>query len=190
MKPFCLAVALLVAGGCSQKPIARTTYLMRAPEASVSGAVSSPATLGIRRLSVAPYLQNPGLVVETEPGRVRGARYHEWAEPLDQGARRYLRAELAERLGYDVDTNPTLAGQWTYAVDLGIDQLHGTSSGEALLVAAWRVANVRNEREVGRFRFVRRVPLAGDGYAALARAQLELLSALAAAIAESVPAAR
>jgi hypothetical protein len=190
MKPIVLTVALATLFACSTPPAARNVYLMRGDEPSGIRPVSSPATTGIRRVVVAPYLQNPGLVIETVEGEVHGARYHEWAEPLDQGIRRYLRSELSALLGEDVDSNPTLGPQWAHAVDLGIDQLHGTASGEALLVAAWRIADVAQSREVARFRFVERIPLESDGYAELARAELALLSKLAAAIADSIRNAR
>ncbi len=179
-----VAVATLFA--CSTPPIPRSVYLMRGDEPSGSRAVSSPATIGIRRVSVAPYLQNPGLVVETNPGTVHGARYHEWAEPLDQGVRRYLRSELSARLSTDVDSNPILAPQWTHAVDVGIDQLHATAAGNAILVAAWRIADPTGAREVSRFRFVQRKPLQSDGYGELAAAEMSLLSDLAEAIADSI----
>lgn len=186
MKAIVLAVALTTLFACSTPPVPRSVYLMRGDEAAGTRPVSSPATLGIRRVVVAPYLQNPGLVVETAPGEVHGARYHEWAEPLDQGVRRYLRSELSSLLDYEVDLNPSLAPQWSHAVDVSIDQLHGTASGEALLVAGWRLADVAEARELARFRFVERMPLRSDGYAELAQAELALLSKLAGAIADSI----
>jgi len=179
-----VAVAALFA--CSTSPIPRSLYLMRGDEPPGSRAVSSPATIGIRRVSAAPYLQNPGLVVETSPGTVHSARYHEWAEPLDQGVRRFLRSELSVLLDTDVDSNPSLSPQWTHAIDLGIDQFHATASGDAILVAAWRIADPSGAREVARFRFVERAPLQSDAYDELARVELSLLSSLAEAIANSI----
>jgi uncharacterized lipoprotein YmbA len=186
MKALVLTVALATLFACSSPPIPHSRYLMRGHEASGLQPLASPATVGIRRIVVAPYLQNPGLVIETEPGEVRGARYHEWAEPLDQGVRRYLRAELSSLLSQDVDSNPSLSRQWSHAIDVSIDQLHGTASGEALLVAGWRITDIRQSREMARFRFVERVPLQSDGYAELARAELALLSKLAAVISDSI----
>jgi uncharacterized lipoprotein YmbA len=186
MKAIVLTAGLAALVACSNTPVARNVYLMRADEPAGTRAVASPATTGIRRVVVAPYLQNPGLVIETVPGEVHGARYHEWAEPLDQGVRRYLRSELSARLGTDVDSNPILAPQWTHAIDLGIDQLHATAAGDAILVAAWRIADPTGVREVSRFRFVQRKPLQNDGYGELAEAEMSLLSDLAEAIANSI----
>jgi uncharacterized lipoprotein YmbA len=181
---FTLSLGLVL--GCSSTPAAHSSYLLRADELPGTRPIGSPAPVGLRRVVVAPYLESPGLVLETAPGEVRAARYHEWAEPLDQGVRLYLRAELSTLLGEDVDANPTLSPQWSYAVDVAIDQLHGTVSGEALLVAGWRIADAQKAEEIGRFRFVQRLPLERDGYPGLADAEIALLARLAAAIADSV----
>lgn len=178
---------LLLLIGCSTAaPPSPTRYLMRIDVPDRSERVSSPARVGIRRLTVAPYLDRTGLVLETTPGQVRSARYHEWAEPLPDGLRSLLRAELARTLGADVDDIEAHAPQWTIAIDVTVDQFHGTAAGDALLAVGWQVDRTAKKQAAAQYRFTRRVPLARPGYAALAEAQLELVRQLASAIAASL----
>jgi uncharacterized lipoprotein YmbA len=177
---------LLLIGCTTATPAPHTHYLMRTDAPDRSERVASPARVGIRKLTVAPYLDRPGLVLETAPSQVRSARYHEWAEPLPEGLRSLLRAELSRSLGADVDDIAAEASHWTYAVDVTVDQFHGTAAGDALLVASWRIERVAKNEAVAHYRFARRLPLARPGYAALAEAQVELARQLASAIATSL----
>jgi uncharacterized lipoprotein YmbA len=135
---------------------------------------------------VATYLRQPGLVIETATHQMRAARYHLWAEPLDEGLLRFLRAQISNALGYDVSADAVHRKQWDYGVEVRVDQLHGTLSGQALLSASWRVTRGDGADEVGKFRFTRSAPLAQDGYPALVEAEIGLLGQLAAAIADSL----
>jgi uncharacterized lipoprotein YmbA len=117
---------------------------------------------------------------------VRPARYHQWAEPLDEGLRRLLRAEISKALGYQVSADALQRKQWDYAVEVSVEQLHGTLAGEALLSASWRIARGDGAEPVAEFRFTRSAPLAEDGYAALVAAEIDLARQLAVAIADSL----
>jgi uncharacterized lipoprotein YmbA len=172
---------------CSTPPAPEPTrYLMRAGEPAASAENAAASRVGLRRVGVAPYLRLPGLALETEPHQIRHARHHRWAEPLEHGLRSLLRAELAAALDQEVDADPTAASRWEYAVDVEVDQLHGTADGDALLVASWRVTRLATGSERARGRFVRRQPLTREGYPALVEAQIELARLLASEIAESL----
>jgi len=178
-------ITLLALLGCATAPAPeRTRYLMRSSEGTPAGPVSH-ARLGFRRVVVAPYLKSLGLVVETGPGQVNSARFHEWAEPLDQGLRRFLVPATAAALGESVGGGAAYAGDWAYRVDLYIDQLHGTAEGDALLAAEWRIVDSAGV-EVGRSAFSKRSALSGSGYDALAEAELALVAELATAVADSL----
>jgi len=182
---------LLLLIGCSTAtPVPHTHYLMRTDAPDRSEPVGAPARVGIRQVTVAPYLDEPGLVLETAPGQVRSARYHEWAEPLPEGLRSLLRGELSRALGTDVDDVESRSAKWLLAIDVSVEQFHGTAAGDALLEASWQVDRVSEKGEVARYRFARRQPLARPGYAALAEAEVELTRQLAGAIAASIDDAR
>jgi len=179
--PVLAAAALLLA--CSAPPLPPTTrYLLRAPAPEGSGPVET-ADVGLGAVRVAPYLQETGLMVETGPHQVRPARFHRWAEPLSEGVRRLLRAELSRALGGEVAAVPAGAAEPATVLEVHIDRLHASLGGRALLAARWRV--VRDGRATA-FRHVRSAPLPQDGYAGVVEAQIGLLRELAGAMADSL----
>lgn len=179
------ALILVFAAACAGAPVPNTYYLMRADLADGVARTHPPVTIGLGDVDVAPYLLEPGLVLETGTHEMRSARRHLWAEPLDASLRLYLRAQISNELGYDVSGDAT-SGQFDYVVDIAVEQLHGTLSGAARLVASWRIAHTQGTEKPAAYRFVRTRPLAQDGYAALAEAEVALTSELATAIANSL----
>ena len=71
-------------------------------------------------------------------------------------------------------------------IDLRIDQLHGTASGEAILVAYWAIRDPIKRRVINEFEFSGNEPLAADGYPALVQAEKTLLQQLARKIASTL----
>lgn len=176
-----------VAIGCSSTPTPTTLYLLPADVPRGSAAVTAPVRVGLGRVEVAPYLGEPGLVVETHDHQVRSARYHRWAEPLDAGLRHFLQIEISRALGYDVASDITQQKRWDYTVEIRVDRLHGTLGGEALLAARWRIVPKKLGGEVTEFRFAASEPLAREGYEGLVDAEIALTGQLAVAIAASLP---
>ena len=179
-------VSTLLLIACAGTPPSHTHYLLRADLPERTARVEAPASVGLLRVDVAPYLKQSGLVLATGDHQVRPARYHKWAEPLDEGLRRFLRAEISNALGSDVSAESVQQSQWDYAVRVSVDQLHGTLSGEAMLIASWRITRGGGTDEVAEFRLARSEPLAREGYAGLVDAEIGLARQLAVAIADSL----
>jgi uncharacterized lipoprotein YmbA len=181
---FVLSTALLVA--CAGAAPERTLYLLRAAPTDASGRVEVPARVGLDRVTVAPYLDQAGIVVETQAGQVRAAREHRWAEPLDAGLRSLLRAEISRALGYDVSASRADRQTWDYTVDVYVDRMHGTMVGTALLDVAYRITPRAGSGDAVTYRFSRSAMLAREGYPGLVDAQHRLALELAEAIAQSL----
>lgn len=188
MKNYALGFTLVVATmltGCSGAAPVRTEYLLRSDTPDSVTQVQSPARVGIGRVFIAPYLDQSGLVIETETREIKPARYHHWAEPLDNSLLLYLRAETSKALGEPVGANPADRTKWDRTVEVFVEELHGTVAGEALLVATFKVST-RGASEATTYRFAKRTPLAKKGYASLVDAEALLARELAAAIAQAV----
>jgi uncharacterized lipoprotein YmbA len=177
-----LFVVLLV--GCAGSSVPPTQYLLRADPAERSGRVEAPVRVGLGRVDVAPYLDQSGIVVETEAGQVQAAREHQWAEPLGAGLRSYLRAEMSAALGHDVSASPADLAHWDYTLDVYVDRLHGTMAGTAVLDASYRITP--RAGAVTAYRFSRSAPLPREGYPGLVDAEADLVRQLAQAIAASL----
>jgi hypothetical protein len=185
MKLFAiLSIAPLIAcAGASPPP---TQYLLRAQPTQREGRVDVTVRVGLGRVAVAPYLEQSGIVVETEAGQVQAARQHQWAEPLDAGLRTYLRSEISLALGYDVSSSRADELSWDYAVNIYVDRLHGTMAGNAVLDASYRIAPQSGEGEPVEYRFSKTAALPREGFAGLIEAEARLVRELAAAIAASL----
>jgi uncharacterized lipoprotein YmbA len=180
---FTSIVLLLACAGSSPPP---AQYLLRAHPAESAGRVEATVRVALGRIAVAPYLDQSGIVVQTEAGQVRVAHQHEWAEPLDAGLRSYLRAEMSEALGYDVSARAANRVQWDYTVDVYVDQLHGTMAGTAVIDAGYRITPRAGAGEVVEYRVSRSASLPREGYPGLVDAEAELARELARAIAASL----
>jgi uncharacterized lipoprotein YmbA len=174
-------VILLTA--CSTQPPQTATYLLRSEVPAGAEVALSDSGIALGNIRVANYIDQPGLVLATGDGTIHAARYHVWAEPLQVSLRRYLATQVSDASGRDI---AAVAGSATVTrIDVSVDQLHGTGSGAAVLVAYW---NVASEGASKAYRFSEQQALSGDGYDALVRAQETLLKRLAEAISASLPA--
>jgi uncharacterized lipoprotein YmbA len=181
-----LLASVLAAACAGTPPPPRTHYLMRATLSEGVSRAEAPVAIALGSVQVAPYLSEQGLVLEIAANEVQSARHHLWAEPLGASLRLYLRTQISNELGYEVSANATPGGALDYRVDVSVEELHGTLSGAARLVASWRIARGGEADELAAFRFVRTRSLEQDGYSALAAADVELVGELAAAIAKSL----
>lgn len=180
-----LGLLLLFAVACASAPPPKAEYLLRYDTSFPSEPTPSEPRVGLRGVSVAAYLNQPGLVVENAESEMRRAQSHLWAEPLDEGMILFLRAATASMLGEEVGMVMRSVPQWEQTVDVFVEQFHGTMSGKAVLVASfWITPGVG--AAPSEFYFARSLPLESEGYAGLVHAERLLVEELAAAIAEAL----
>ncbi|MEE4143923.1 MAG: ABC-type transport auxiliary lipoprotein family protein [Halieaceae bacterium] len=183
MRILCaLAVVLLTA--CSSQPPQTATYLLRSEVPAGADVPLSDSGIALGNIRVAKYIDQPGLVLATGDGTIHAAKFHVWAEPLQVALRRYLATLVSDASGRDIAAATDSAT--VTRIDVSVDQLHGTGSGSAVLVAYW---NIDSQGQSKSYRFSEQQSLSGDGYDALVRAQETLLKRLAEAISASLPAA-
>lgn len=185
---FILALALVTA--CASAPPEITYYLMRPPLDEGSGPIDAPIRAGLGRVMVAPYLASSnGIQIETKDGEIRPASQYQWAEALGAGVRWYLRAEVGEQLGHQIGGSPTDRRDWDYTVDVFVERLHGTMTGQAVLVASFTVRGGTSETGASQtyeYRFAESTPLPDEGYAAVVEAEKALLAEFAGRIADAL----
>ncbi len=179
-------MALILIAGCAGQVAERNQYLLRSTHDTKSTTSDAPPRLEIGNLSVAPYIDQPGLVIANADGSIRVARNHLWAEPLRSSVRSFLASEISAALGEPVRRHSDGAARTELEISARIDQLHGTENGSVLLVASWTVIDISNRAVLVERGFTDTQPLTTDGYAALVDAESALLERLAAAIAGSI----
>lgn len=173
-------IAGLLLLSCAAKPQGHHYYLLR-PEISpgITELTTSPH-VSLGQISVAQYLDQTGVVVEVADGQIQPARYHLWAEPLNQGLKFLIAAELEKDLNIPVSSNLVDSGNRDYRIDVHVDELHGTSQGEARISASWRVTGPDKSQKRFRFSATRTLPHAG--YPELIKVEKALINQLCQAI--------
>ena len=180
-----LALVLGLAA-CASAPPERFYYLLRA---QIDGdlAPADPKRLaGIGPVRIAPYLNQAGVMVQVEENRIREARYHLWAEPLDRSIRYYLEDRVASLLGRQLNPGPGATDSWRYRIDVSVEEFHGTMNGEVRLVARWSLVDLKRDSVLETQRFARKLDQMGDGYPGLVTTQIALLDELSAKLADAL----
>jgi uncharacterized lipoprotein YmbA len=172
-----IALVLLLMTGCAGKPPETAYFLLRAD--ATEAATMSEGDVGIGRIEVAKYIDQPGIVLQTGPHQINVAHQNLWAEPLVTSVRSTLAVQISKVLGSRVQEDASAWKDWRLRVDVRIDQLHGSEDGRALLVASWSIRDVASGKSVGEGRFASNESLPESGYPGLVAGTLSLLDALA-----------
>ncbi|MEM0954088.1 MAG: ABC-type transport auxiliary lipoprotein family protein [Pseudomonadota bacterium] len=182
MKRIGTSLLALLLVSCASAPVEPQYYLLRSDTQTVSRPLQPSADLAIGEVTIAPYIDQQGLVLQTQDGQIRAARYHRWAEPIPAAIISFLTLEVSAELGIDI--LPARISSADVVFGVRIDQMHGTAEGEAVLVAYWWIT--RGGELKASYQFAQAAPLSEDGYAALALAERKLLKQLASRIAASL----
>ena len=183
---FLVLLAIVLVTGCTSSVPALNQYLLRSDVPSQFSVEKQVAMVGLGAVVVAPYIDGLGLVLENRDGEVRAARDHQWAEPLRDSLRVFIARETSVVAGQLIRAYSTGENDWQRRIDLRIDQLHGTPTGEAKLVAYWQVFDTEKRTVVSENGFSETQALRADGYEALVAAEKALLIRLAAKVAASL----
>jgi len=176
-----LLLPILLAA-CAGRTPERHEYLLPLPTLDPQTVSDSP--IHLLPVSIAPYLDQQGIVLQTQGAEVHVARQNRWAEPLDAAVDRYLQVALANATGRVVEVSPLTTASSATEVQVRVQQLHGNAGGKVRLVAEWSVVNPAGERTLHHFDAT--VAQQVDGYPALVDAHATLLDRLARAIAASL----
>jgi uncharacterized lipoprotein YmbA len=187
MRPSLLALFTVLLSACAGSPPPEDVrYLLRAEQSSAQRTAQQSIQVGLGRVMVPAYLDQPGIVLETAPGQVRAARHHLWAEPFDQGLRHYLRQAVSAEMGVDVGIDEREAKSWRYRLDVRFEEFHGTGDGTVRMAADYSWTEVATNTIVGRGRLSDVQQFSGDGYGAMVAAHEILLTRLAGVMAQGV----
>lgn len=179
MRVLACLLLVLALNACSSSAPLPSYYLLRSDITEGNRMLEAAPEFALGSLAVAPYIDQPGLLLETEHGDLRPARFHLWAEPVRDGARAFLSTEISRASGKDI--MPWNLNREATRFDIRIDQLHGTYDGRAKLVAQWWLYDGEEISEI--HEFAQTKALDRDGYGALAGAQKALLRDFARSIA-------
>jgi len=163
---LCGALALT---GCAGGGTAPSLFKL---DSDYAAPTTSPTTaapvLAVETVTVAPYLDESGIVYQTAAHRVVIANNNRWASPLAVQLTDTLSMALQRRLtGVDIRRTGSRHGQAPAAqLIVHVDEFLGHYDGTAHIAGQWQLLDAAGKQIAGRG-FRQRVILDDDGYAAL-----------------------
>ncbi|TAE76652.1 MAG: membrane integrity-associated transporter subunit PqiC [Verrucomicrobia bacterium] len=182
LRRYLFLASSLLAVGCAAP---KSYYFLSAEgPAPASGGIG----IGVGPVVLASYLDRSNFVFQEGGNRMAIVESHRWAGELEENIARVTAVNLGRRLGTgNVRTYPWVGdGELRHQISVDIRQFHGTSDGEAVLEAAWRVYSLPDRRMSAASSWSGSEPLRADGYDELAAAQSRLLARLAGEMAATV----
>jgi uncharacterized lipoprotein YmbA len=172
--------AILALGACASTPDPVTrSYLLTRPGMS-TGAVD--LALAVGAVAMPAYLQSKDIAVATHDSQLRGARNHQWAEPLAEGIGRYLSLAFEGSEFPEGPEGPEAAAADALLLDLTVLHFHGSEAGSVVLEADWLLRRRGAGEALAGNHFEGRVAQDGVGYDALVDAHRALLDQLVAEV--------
>lgn len=205
MKTRSAAMWLLFAGllglaGCSVVPepqadLTRYYVLTGEPGASAEAPDRAGLKLGLRNVTLPPYLDKGSIVIRRGENELAYNDYARWAEPLSAGIARLVREQLlaGPRVGRVFTEGFPFDQERDYDVAITIHRCEGVRQGEVTLARFAAVIEITAPSAEGKL-IVRRVcgpietPWDGRDYGALVRALSEAVGTLGGEILAALPA--
>ncbi|WP_239495233.1 PqiC family protein [Salinicola halophilus] len=164
-----LAGTALALTGCAGQATPSSRYtLPEAPSATSAASVRADgASLVVRPVQVASYLNQEGIVMQLSDIELNAANQNLWAEALGRQLTRRLGQALSDRLG---DTTVVSTGQSVPGapqLDVSVESFQGRYDGQAVAAGEWQLFD--GDRLILQRDFSVTQPLTEDGYPALVR---------------------
>ncbi|MDQ8186577.1 PqiC family protein [Pelagicoccus sp. SDUM812002] len=165
-------VGVVVLVGCQSRPAAEVHYYLLQPSVN-----DLPREfVEVANIELPAYLKSSSVMLGVSDNEIRPAQYHLWSEPMEEGMRRVLEAELVSRLKYvDREVVPM-------KIDLKVELFHATASGRVILKGVWRIRGDDAQRSA----FSIQMGIGEGGYPAAVRAHVSALASLTDEIAKSL----
>lgn len=182
-----LGSCLLLLQGCAQQSnrTSNQFYLLSSDSQAIRK-IATNNVLGIRPVTVAAYINNPGIALQTSNNRIIIANHHLWAEQPNLAVTRVLHSELNKLLPQSRVDNGQFGrhDDWQFILSTHIDQFHGTEDGRAILSGYWLLET--SNTVIINVRFNLSAQIETPGYSPLVSQLRQLLAQLAAEQAEQI----
>ena len=192
---WCLVfVAAFLVTGCITRSAPKVTYysLLTMEQLSTAERLASfpEIKLGVGPITIPDGLKRSQIATRQHGNQYKFDEFNRWAGVLEKDIAYVLGDNLGHLLGIEnVGFFPWMHYfKPTYRVIVDVIRLDGAIDGEATLSARWTIADSGGNGFVAGRKSVYRQPLEGAGYAALVKAESQLLMALSKEIASEIAA--
>lgn len=190
MRAALILVVVALSGACSWQSAPVHFYVLAGAKGSPVTASATPAergpAIGVGPITLPRYLERNNIVTRQDTELVV-AEYDRWAEPLSEGVPRLIAADLSTLLGTErIVMFPWPVGKTVdQQVVVEVLRFEGTSGGDVVLEARWRILGPDKQEVLLRHSVVRE-PDGGAGYPALVAAMSRSVGVLSREIAAAV----
>lgn len=190
MKKIIIACLILSLYACGSKPPPETQYFVLTPTASTvsTSDIDAKNSVVLESIRLAEFLDQPGIVLQTDTHQIKVAHYHRWAEPLKRNMHRYIMETLNNKFpGHivqsDINLNEIATEQ---SLQIIVNQFNGTTEGTAIFSGGWILSDVKTKTILKNETFHYEATLVNDGYAELVNQLATLLEQLCSEISQSI----
>ena len=185
-------VALLLATGCLSRSAPKVTYysLLTMEQLGETDVLASlpEVRLGVGPVSIPDSLKRSQVATRQQSNQFAFNEFHRWAGVLEKD----ISAVLGDNFGQLLGVDKVAFFPWmhhfkpTYRVAVDVIRFDGTLEGEAVLSVRWAIADTDGKDFLAGGKSVYRQPLADASYAALIKAQSQLLAELSKEVAGEI----
>ena len=190
MKKILMVFLIFTLSACGSKPPPETQYFVLTPNVQLASASDkdSKNIVVLETIQLAEYLDQPGIVLQTDSHQIQVAHYHRWAEPLKRNLHRYILETLNEKLpNHKIQSDAAFnKADSKQSLHIKVNQFNGTKDGSAILSGHWRLKDLETKSILKNESFHFEETLANDGYTELVNQLATLLEQLCSEIAQSI----
>jgi len=185
-----VCLVLLVLAGCIERKIQPLNYfgLMTMKQLGDDRQVTAlpDIQIGIGPVSIPQSLKRQQIATRSTGNQYSYADHHLWAGSLEDDIAMVLGENLAQLLGIErVTYFPwRYHGALTYQIEVNVQYLDADLNGAAVLVARWTIRAADSHETLTAGKIDQQQPLSAASYAALTKAQSQLLAVLSKELAE------
>ena len=192
-KVFLLIYLFLLICACSSTPTPDTHFFVLTPntfttsnDQSARTNNSSDNTIVLKPIKLAEFLDQPGIILQTDTHEIKVAHYHRWAEPLKRNLHRYVLETLSTQLPlYHFQSGKNFKEAQTHQrLEITVRQFNGTTDGLALFTGHWEL--IDKNLQSTKHTFAYRTNLTNSGYPELVNELGKLLNMLCGDISKSI----
>jgi uncharacterized lipoprotein YmbA len=183
------SLVALIAACSSARPL-DTSYYRLTPEHLATGAAATPRpTVVLEKVSLAQFLRQTGMVLQTGSHEIQISKTHLWAETLEQALPRALAIALRQHSGeYDfLIANTDYVAGADRRIRVSFDSFHANTNGEVTAAGHFQIIDGGNQQTAAPthdFRFTE--TLTEDGYSQVVDRLLDTLDELATLIVQDL----
>jgi uncharacterized lipoprotein YmbA len=164
---------------CNSSPTPETHYFVLNPASTSTLNTKNATTLIlIEPIQLAKYLDQAGIVLQTNTHEIEVANYHRWAEPLKSNLHRYILKTISTNSNRNFLDKNQANHSAVQTLTITVNEFNGTTSGKALLSGNWRLEKIGSDEILTNHVFQYETELKTSGYPELVNQLAKLLDQL------------